>query len=586
MLRSKRSFLVALSIALGVLAMALVDSLDLVSQDETPEAVHDTMVGNRTRPRPQPKSGNGEASKATSDDVGIPAILVPGDTALYVELASIATVERTIRRMVGEVDPMLAMNLDADMMLGQMLGMFGADPASIDKRRPLGVALSMPKNGDPCPTLILPVHAPTKFQRSLQLPPGFADPRITAGYVGLALGEAYPPAGAPLPLGFAPTTLNVYFDLNPMRDEIQSGMRGARGIRRPDNDPRGAAAYDFGQEVAEEVISSISSFEFALDAESDSIGMQVGVELLPGSTFARPSISEAPELKALARFASDQDDVYFVAGWNRAFFEEGLRPLIDRVAEFAQTDEEEASFDKIEQALAFLPSIGDQAAVFASTEPGAAHVVLVCRPADPGTLLGMAGMAFTRIDRESLPFQLGPLETVETDEDGAAQLRAARAVIDLGAAREGEDSSDVRIRGMLAHLFGDSQVELQLSAVGDYWIATLGADPAWRDELLARATSEEATSVDPKLAELLASTEGASPACAYRVDAKGIAADMVTLFAEHMELDPTTEVERIHKATGQEPVWIEGYMAAFAQRWESGTEIDFDRLLTLIEIFE
>lgn len=588
MLRSKRTFVVALSLALGVLAVAAVDAFDLMPGGPGEEAGVNTAAG---RPKPRPTAGGSsrepEGGGRATDEVGVPSALRPSDTAVYVEVASLAEVARIVREIVGRFDPNAAMMFDGEAMIGQMLGAFGGNPADVDRGRPFGLALSIPDGGEPRPTLILPVRSPQGFQRGLQLPPGFAEPRREAGYVGLAMGSSYPVdrGATPPAFRFDAATVNARMDMAPLRAQIESGMEQMRRTGQQmarTLDPSTAAAYAYSQQLATEFMTGMDHVELAIDLADERFGIEMGVGLSPESSWARSSVEEPADLAALARFAHPTDDIVALAGWDRAFLEEVVRPFVDQLGGLPSSASPGIPHEQIAAVMSFLPSFGEQLGVFVSLDPGAAHLAFVGRPADADALLGMAGMALAGVDRSVLPVEVGSLQEVEL-EDG----RAARLTIDLGVAPAGEPPFGARVRRMLTLLFGGDEVELRLATRDGWMIATLGADPEWRDGLFAAAAAgTDPGTPRPGLEELLRKVDGASPAAAYQADLLELQRNLMTLMAEQMELDPEEELARLEETLGSEPFDISAYGAVRGELWSSGTDFDLGRMMRMAEMMQ
>jgi hypothetical protein len=591
MLRSKRTFAVALALALGVLAMAVMHSFGLLPSGEDESQLINSAAG---RHKPRPTSGQaspGQPGTSATDDLGVPAGLIPTDACIYLEVSSFAAIERVMRDLVGPIEPGMALMFDGESMLNQMLASFGGSGSGVDRRRPMGVALAMPENGEPRATLLLPVHAPEEFARGLRLPPGFAQPRHTGRYVGLTLGPDYPVSrsGAPIATGLEPATISGRFQLDPVRDQVLSAMdlsamnmgSGSNGALAASLGADAPLAYQLGQDFAYEMVSAMDHIDLALDLEDETTALHFALAFNEGSKFGLPLSRKPADLGALARFGDEADDVVAVAAWDSAFVEEVVLPFVDDLGDLSQNERDEANLDQLEGVLAFAPNLGDQVGLFADFEVGAAHLALVCRPQDPDSLLGMAGMALAALNSESAPVSLGSLRAVEL-ENG----RAARLTIDLSVAPEGESGEDARTREMLAIAFGSEQVVLQLTSRGGWLLVTLSSNEEWREGLVA-ATAEEAPAGDlpAAMADLLARIKGASPGYACSVDLLSVQRNMLALMSEQMGLDASNELLRVDAALGTDPLPISFYGAVHGGRWSGGAETDLKRVLAWSEMF-
>ncbi len=592
MLRSKRTFSVILSLAFGVGAMAALNHFDLLPGSGSDEPVANTAS---TRPKPLPTSGEAASNRTKTatdssrtahgvDEVGVPGTLIPTDTTLYVEISSFAAIERVVRDLVGKIDPRAAMMMDGEAVLEQMLGPFGAEIADVDKRRPLGLAVTMAGQGEPRPTILLPVRDPQEFKRDLSLAPGLAEPRLASQYVGLALGPGYPvsSAGSPVAFTFDPATVNVYLDLDPIRAQIlegmeQAGLAGSEMVGSLDSST--SAAYEQGQELGREVLAATDHVELAVDLTNGRLGLQAALGLSEGSSWVRPVPESPPDLARLAAFARPDDHLTMVGGWDRSFVDGVIRPFMDRLSDIALSEEDELVFDQVEAVLTFLPTLGDELGVFASLEVGSAHLAVVARPPDADTLLAMTSMALAGVDRDLLPVAIGPFREVMVDGGCVARL-----IVDVSPTYS-VDAEVARTRKMLSLLFGSQQIQVQLTSQGGWLVFTLGSDETWREELLAVAAEDApSNSSSAPFTELIGRAQGGSPAVAYEIDLAAMQVNVLTLMGEHMGLDVSAELDDFETAVGTEPLTISAYAAVHGDRWASGFELELDRLMRLLEL--
>ncbi len=580
MLRSKRTLTILLALALGIGGVAALDTFGLLPKRAGSDAPAGVNSAARNA-KPQPTSGAGAAAQPkgaaakrsepseVDDEVGIPSRLIPADANLIIELSSLSGVESSVRRLVERFDPSMAPMVQADMLLGRMLATFGGKAAGVDHVQPLAFAVHL-EDGQTTPTLILPVTDPESYLGTLRLPPGIAEPRLTSHYIGLSLGPDYSidPDGVSLRPALEPTTLNLVVDADSMREPMLAGMQQAVQMGGVASNPEAEA----GQAFARDLVQAADKFELALTLEPERLGLELSVDLDPDSSLAKPAPEQAPQLDALARFASQNDDLTLLAGWDPGYYTDLIQPWIEKSRQGDALDS---------AALSLLPAMGSEFALVASARPGAGHLALVCRPADGEALLGMAGGALAQLDREALPVALGSLEEVPIEAG-----RAARLTIDLGVERRGETAGDRRIRKMLALAFGSEQVELQLTSRNGWWIVTLDADPEWRADLLDRALEEGPASAPPELARLAASTQAAGVACIYRIDALAIQRNVMQLMAQQMGLDPSAELAQLEASVGSEPIPIEGYVGIGATRWSAAASFAGERMLELAKQFQ
>ena len=129
-------------------------------------------------------------------------------------------------RLLGELPGGSAL-LDVERLLAEGLDGVGAALEDVDRTRPMALALTLDP-ARPRPTLVLPVHQPDQFQRSLRLAPSLATPRLAPGYIGLPLGTQYPASRGTglLRHSLGPATANMVLRVGPVREQLAAALEG------------------------------------------------------------------------------------------------------------------------------------------------------------------------------------------------------------------------------------------------------------------------------------------------------------------------------------------------------------------------
>ena len=260
---------------------------------------------------------------------------------------------------------------EPDQMLAGMLGAFGAEVTDVDRKRPLGLALSIPAGGEPRPTLVLPVLAPQEFQRSLQLAPragGAAHrgplrgPDARPGLPGVLeqRDQGRLRAGHPQRAHRAVAVPRPDLPGSRAGPASRSAAGGRHGRQR-----RGGVRVGPGRGLLLHPVPRRRRHGPRPGWRPRSSCTWAWVSD-PASSFARPLSENPVDLDHLLSFAGSSDDLVAVVGWDQPFLDDVVVPFFDRVGTLARSEDDERSLDQLQAALAFLPSLGDQVGVFGS----------------------------------------------------------------------------------------------------------------------------------------------------------------------------------------------------------------------------
>jgi len=529
---------------------------------------------------PQPLATSTETPSA-SDEVSVPVALIPRDAFFYLEVRSIGWLNSVLEEVTGSIDPQLALMADGDVLLAQALGVVGGDPAQIDRRRTLALAAAMPAGtGQPAVTVILPVHEPTEFARSLRLPPGFAEPRLQAGYVGLTMGPSYPvsPTGGEIARDLLPGALSARLSIEPVRPFFEPALEQARTRGRMAAESMPApGAYMAGQDFALELMRDLQELEIGLDYEQQVLEVHTAIELSEDSSLVLPGSADAVDLARLGAFVRPEDNLVALAGWDQRLIDDVLQPLFDSVSDWSMSEEDELALDKLDSFLSATSTVGEQVGVCGRFELGASRLAIVGRPPEPEALMAGAPLALAALPLAETGLELAPLETVELEGGSALHL-----TVDLSG--EAEDTELERALEGCRLIFGSDQVTLRLAQREGWMGLFVGGDEAWMEEMLATMQGEQQP--EGELAALLAHTRGARAAVVYRVDLRALVVNLVRLVSEHMGMEPSEDLERLDSLAGSEPLWLEAYGGLVGTRWSGGGRFDTGRLMALMSVLE
>lgn len=582
-----RTPIILLALAAGVGGTFVLDHLGWISLGEKDVAVPRTSP--RTRPRPAPSGGGSMASTPSNpgtvgvaDELGSPAELVPENAFLYLEVASISTVEGLVRNVLARVQPSAAGSMSADMLVGQMLMMVGGDPEQLDRRRPFGVALSMPSGGmgQPAPTLILPVKDPPAFARSLRLPPGFADAVVRPHYVGVTMGSNYevgskaPSLARNLPDG----AFAMRMRMDPIRPMMAPAMQAARAQAGQAARAAGvdSKAYMAGVEFGLELLESLEQVEAGIDAGGKQLRVHYALKVAPDSTLALPAAEGRGRLHELAGYVDPEDSVAVVFAWDQAFLDDVVAPLLEVLGGMAPTETDKAGVEALQQVLTMVPIFGEEVVFSGRFELGGSRGSIYCRPANPDAFVESFPLALAGLDLEGKGVVASPLEREDVQGKRVYHMT-------LGLDETHSDPQMGRIREAIELCFGSSRVDVRLASKDGHLGLFLGGGAEWQAAQLERLGAPGDPSMD--VAEAFERVSGDSPCVVYRIDMLGLMSSTMSLMAEQMGLDPTRELEQVMRVVGEEPLHITVYGGVDGTRWQAGFRMDWDRFYQLMEAF-
>lgn len=570
----QRTFAVLLALSVGLLGAAVAHNFGLLP---VREGTGDEEVARHatTRPMPPPTSGTGSPATGTSAPSAGAAALVPEDAFLYVEVASMTAVERLVRRLAGSIDPAMAAQMDAGTMLGQMLTMVGGDASKIDHHAPLALAVCLSPGSEPTLTLILPTDEPQQFARSLQMPPGFAEPLVKPGHVGITMGASYavgatPPAIATdMPEGAVAARLR----LQPVRPLLAPAIGQMRAQAQARNQATPRPGYMEGVDFGISLMEALEVVELAFDPAGDELGVSFAMEVAEGSSWELPQGTGA-DAQELSGYLAEGDTGAFLATWNQEFLDRTLRPALEQLASIGQANGDGPGPQAVRKVLGLAPLFGEQVVVSGRFVVGDARAAIFCRPAAPDALFDAFPTAFAALDIEGV--QVQPLEREEL-EGG----RAARTSIALP--RDVDDPRMVRTLEGVELLFGSPSIDVRMASRDGHLALLIGGDEEWQSAQLDEL-GRPGGAPTGALREAFASVDGQNPCLAYRLDMLAGTRGLVTLMATQMGLDPGEDLAALEEALGAEPLWITAQVGVDGTRWSGSMRMDWERLMRLAEL--
>jgi hypothetical protein len=524
---------------------------------------------------PSPTGGG-----SVADELGSPTELIPEEAFVYIQLASLNSFKDLMELVAARMDPMMAGAITPDAMLGQMLGMVGADPTMVDQNRPVGIAMAMPEGAmQPTPTLILPVGDPAVFARSLTLPPGNALPEVTEHYVGICLSPSYNPMSAPNDMSrdLPDTGFAMRIRMEPIMPMLRPGMEQAQAEARKAAEASGVSmpGYTAGVEFSMSLMESLQVMDLGFEIEGEQVDIRFGMEFAEGSDLALEPSESTASLRELSGYLNQGDTFSMVAAWDRDFLRQTVTPMLDQVLSFAESEEERASVEAVVNALNMAPMFGHQVALSGHFEVGHMRSAFFFQPEAPDALFQAFPVALEGLDLESMGLVVSPLEDVELKGGRCAHLTLSLAEVDGDPVKQRQQEA-------FGLLWGGTEIDLFLASKDGHMAVLMGGEDEWRNAHLAQL-GQPGTPPEGLLGEALRRVENDAAGMVYQLDMLGVMTGTLQLMAEHMGLDPTEEIAVLREKAGGDTLPITVFAGIEGTRWNGGMSVDWNSFMDLME---
>jgi hypothetical protein len=411
------------------------------------------------------------------------AMLVPADTAVYVQLKSIATFDNMIARL-ARANVELGPSFDE---LGRALHRrLPGDSRYLESDRPVGLALSLPPDRDPILTLVLPVKDVVLYRRSLQISPQGPQPVFDGTYLAISDDRSYERPRAPVSLACGDSEASVVAraDIAKLDRRFGSQFRLAlaalatgetsKSLGLP-GDPRWIAMI---QELADPLLYTLAvgqSAEVTCEIRADRIQLDASLHTRDAGVLAAWTQAPAVDLAPLSRSLVASDTFSFLGGADPTVLAEQLARAL------TTTDAERERLSKL--LSSFTELFGPAAAVSASLSNGESHVALhVAAGADPAFGRNLAS-TFELFSRSGLGVAVQSkssttIEGVEV-EDLLVRFDAPSMCALTGERPEDLVAVQARLDGVASTLFGAENVRVRIACFESVALIAVGNDDPW-----------------------------------------------------------------------------------------------------------
>ncbi|MFQ5599264.1 MAG: hypothetical protein ACE5G2_01780 [Candidatus Krumholzibacteriia bacterium] len=241
--------------------------------------------------------------------------LIPADAVGFLYLSSVEEIEAWVRGMNEILESEDSTEVD---ILQPIVEMLEIDPARIDRKKPLGISLSLFDLGQPTPlpTFVLPVEDKQGLLEDLQWRPGIPAPQTSGDYVGIAmppgysLGTSTPPVATDLPARQVALRLEldrIVTILHPLLDQVVAAAMAAmaeEAVGECDSSEVPTSYVELSQialEWAMRVLESSETLDLGLGLRGGQIDVDYALRMTPGSEQSLVSPQRARGLVDLAR---------------------------------------------------------------------------------------------------------------------------------------------------------------------------------------------------------------------------------------------------------------------------------------------
>lgn len=453
---------------------------------ETPPAAPGAAAASTTAEGPAPDARRVQDTLSPSKHI---AMLVPADTAVYVELASIGAFDALMGKL-ARASETLGRSFDE---LGRTLHRnLPGDERYLLADRPVGIAISLPLDREPALTLVLPVKDVVLYRRSLEIAPGAPQPVFDGTYLAISQHQLYERPREPVAIVLgnaatkpkAPPPIMARADVARLDRRFGSQLRLALAALATGEDtaalriPGDPLLVSFVQELADPLLYALAvgrELELSGGIEDGHLRLEGTLRARDAGVLAAWTSSATPDLAPLARSLVASDTFSFVGGADPSVLAEGLADAL--------TDDE-GHRDRLARLLAsFTDLFGPVCALSASLETGESHFALHVRGDGRENFAGNLASTFELFSRSGLGVAVQS-KSVTTIEEVEVQDLVLRFDASSMSALTGEKGTELgalqaRLDGVANALFGAETVRVRIASFGELGLIAVGNDDAW-----------------------------------------------------------------------------------------------------------
>lgn len=486
------------------LALSLL--LAACGKDPAPLPASSAGVPAPTRGTNAAKAADAAEQSEAADAPSHIAMLIPPETAIYIQVQSLPRFDVLISRL-AEANASLGTSIDE---LGRALHrQIPGDDRYLQKDRPIGIAVSLPKDREPEFTFVMPVKDMVAYKRSIVVTPHMPQPVFDGSYLAVTNAALYerPREPVALALGTADQSIVVRMDLPRIDHRYGSNLRlalaaMASGVQADQQAslPAEPNLRALIQGLADPVLYALAvgqQLEAAFEVEGDRIQVNCAMQTRDAGVLAAWTSTAPVDLAPFARSLVASDSISFVGGCDPSVFAERVAALV--------TDGK-AQRERISGLLeSFSDLFSSLGAVSGSLSAGASHFALHVRASDDPAFSRNLASTFELFSRSGLGVVVQSkrecqIEGVEVEEL-LVHFDAASMCMLTGERAENLPAVQTRLNALLTSMFGSDTVRVRITNFGNRGLIAIGNDEAWvRRTLLWAKDDRDLTPPDMRAA--------------------------------------------------------------------------------------
>ncbi|HTF90813.1 MAG TPA: hypothetical protein VK843_20500 [Planctomycetota bacterium] len=456
------------------------------------------------------KAGKGAPGQAEAelDFSGAPthiAKLIPPNTAIYVQLQSLAQCEALLTRLARAHS---SIGRQLDELRRGLHHMIPGDERHVVPHQPIGIAVTFPQDGAPEFTFVLPLRDVVSYKRSLQISARMPQPVFDGSYLAVTNSPSYERPREPVALAvdLPDRPISARIDLTRLDRRYGSQVRLVLAALASES-PEAKAAFPLDpqltawfQEVSDPLLYAMAvgrQLDISVAIGDDRLQLDCAVDTREAGILAGWTATDAVDLTPFARSLVASDTIALLGGCDPSV-------LADRLARLLS--DSEADRERMAGLLeSFASQFGSIAAVSGSLSAGESHFALHVRASDDPAFARNLASTLELFSRSALGVavqskQVTTFEGVEV-EDLVVHFDAVSMCALSGERADDLPAIQTRLDGVARSLFGADSVRVRITSFDQRGLIAIGNDDAWyRRTLLWAKEDKDLTPPDVRAA--------------------------------------------------------------------------------------
>ncbi|HUR27727.1 MAG TPA: hypothetical protein VM509_06045 [Planctomycetota bacterium] len=430
------------------------------------------------------------------------AKLIPANTAVYLQLQSLKTVDLLLGRLARSNDDFGRRIDDIRRTLHRMIP---GDERHVLQEQRVGIAVTFPQDGEPEFTFVLPLRDPVAYKRSLQISAHMPQPVFDGSYLAVTNSPTYerPREPVALALGLADKPISARVDLTRLDRRYGSQIRLAlAAVAREGGDEKLAQLVDdpqltaWIQEASDPLLYALAvgrQMDFALQIIGDRMRLESAVETRDAGVLAGWTASEPVDLTPFARSLVASDTIALLGGCDPSVLAERLAPLI------TDSDAEREHVARLLES--FADQFGSIGAVTGSLASGESHFAVHVLATEDAAFSRKLASTLELFSRSGLGVavqakNVATMEEVEV-EDLLVRFDAASMCLLTGERTSDLPAVQERLDEVARTVFGAETVRVRIATFGGRGLIAISNDEVWfRRTLLWAKENKDLTPPD------------------------------------------------------------------------------------------